>query len=603
MASEEWILETPDGSEYVIEPDDWSLDRYYDEGTIRASEAELQIPRRVPALEKQWIRYVDGGATRFLGYISRKPAISGLTKKTIKATGAEALLMNCPCPVISIPYDSVDMQDLFSDAAYPGLIYAANSHIPSGWLEDTLPAETTDDWIAHGPGVVTDATNGIVKFANCGTRSRIGNKTICVSGIDYTDRASYAIMAANDRSTYRDEDDLYAHFYYSSALEMGYKFLPLYALNAFDTRCRTGMVESTYAFPTPIALGPEDMVGQILAGVATVHGLNLRPRYAGKYCYIDALGDFEDTDGIFEIHEDECDEVNFREPSYSPADSLTGLGACPRLFQQMQSIVSTRPGCAFVRGQQEFLEAYFDDGGNLCPLTTAHWSATLPKNVMELTTPGHKYIPPGSSIRPIIVGMTANTYQLSGISLRAGKAAVLQLGARSLDILDAMDAIGGTVNTYAEDILPDLYNSGSLSGTLTVGATNKSEVSYTSAAFSLPSFSAVSDYNPRVLADITLSASSTGTVKPYSSTAKFKVSVNTSTSFGSSNVVQEASSQHYIVEKDTLTALDITRKVTWGTTNYLNISVVLLGALPSASDNSNLRVSVKIYVVGRRMLE
>lgn len=600
--AEEWILENADGSEYVIEPDDYSLSRYYDDGTIRSSEAELQISRKIPATEKQWIRMVDGGATRFLGYISRRPAISGFTKKTIQATGVEALLMNCPCPIISIPYDSIDMQDLFSDAAYPGLIYAANSHIPPGWLEDTLPAETTDDWIAHGPGAVTDATNGIVKFLNCGTKSRIGTKTISVNGTNYTDRASYALMAANDRSTYRDANDLYARFYYSSALEMGYKFLPLYALNAFDTRCRMGTIESTYAFPTPITVGPEDKAGEILAGIATAHGLNLRPRYVGKLCYIDALEDFEDNDGIFEIHGEECDEIQFKEPSFSPASSLTGLGACPRLFQQMQSIVSTKPGGAFVRVQAELPEAYFDAGGNLCALTTAKWSSTQPKNVVEIKTNSHRYIPLGSSVQLIIPGAALNTYQLRSIRLNMGRAADLQLGARSLDVLDAIDAMRGVNNAYAYDILPDLYNSGTLSGTLTVGATNKSEVSYTSAAFTLPALADVTDYNPRVLADVTLSSSSTGVVKPYSSTAKFKVSANTSTSFAAANVVHEASSQHYIVEKDVLTALDITRKITWGAANYLNVSVVLLGALPNAGDASNLSVSVKIYVVGRREL-
>ena len=597
----EWFLEDAAGNEYAFEPDDYSLDRYYDEGTIRASVASLDISRKVPAIEKQWLRMVDGGKTRFLGYISRTPTIQSTTRKSIKALGVEALLFSCPCPVISIPYNSVDMQDIFSDAAYPGLIYAANSHIPPGWLEDTRPTETTDDWIAHGPCTIVDATNGIAKLENCGSRSRLGTKTIYVNGTAYTDRASYALMAANDRSTYRDTDDLCIRFYYNSALEHGYRFLPMYALNAFDTRCRMGTVDSTYTFTTPINLGPEYLIGDILAGIATTHGLNLRPRYESKLCYIDALEDFND-DGIFDIHEEECNEIRFEEPSYSPASSVTGVGACPRLFQQMQSVMYTNPGGAFLRSQKELPEAYYDSGGNLCVLTTAQWSATRPKHVITVVTDKHPYIPIGDNVRPLILGYASTVYQLRAIKLAMGKPATLELGARSFDILDARDALNDVGNAYAFEILPEISSYPTKTGTLTVGATNKSEASYTSSAFLLPTLASVSDYNPRVLVDISLEASSTGVVRPYDSVARFKVSVDTDTSFADANVVQESTSQHYVVAKDTLTGLDITSKCTWNSNNYINVSVVLLGALPNAGDNTNFTISVDIYIVGRREL-
>lgn len=588
----EWVLEQSDGQEYHIEPDDWDLFRAYDEGTMRPAEATLKVSRRVPAWAKQWIRAVEANKTIFLGYIDQEPAIDDITK-SISAKGVEALLFECPCPVISLPYDSADMQDIFSDSAYPGLIYAANSYIPPGWLEDSLPAETDDPWIAHGPCVVIDGTNGIVKLANCGSKSRIGTKTICVNGIDYTEQASYATAIATDRSTYRDVDDLWIHYYYNSALEYGYKFLPLYALNAFDTRCRMGTIESTYAFPTPIKFGPEDMVGEMLAGIATVHGLNMRARYSGKLCYIDALEDFED-DGIFEIHEDLCNEIRYQEPSYNAASSLTGIGACPRLFQQMQSIVSTKPGGAFVRATQEFPEAYYDAGGNLCPLVTAQWSSTLPKNIVSVTTDRYNGIPIGASCLLKLIGKN-ESYQLKSIKRSSKSSTVLELGSRSPDILDALNALGGVENAYAMEILPDLYSVDTLSGTLTVGASNKAAVEYVSDAFSMCSYASVSDYNPRVLADISLKSEATGMVRPYNSVAIFRVKVGTA-------IVPEAYSQHYVVDKDNLKALDITSKINWGGSNTIKVYVKLLGALPSASDNSDFSVSVDVYVVGRREL-
>lgn len=126
----DWILEQPDGQEYYIEPDEWDLFRAHDEGTMRPAEATLKVSRRVPAWAKQWIRAVEANKTIFLGYIDQEPAIEDITKKSISAKGVEALLSECPCPVISLPYDSADMQDIFSDSAYPGLIYAANSYMP-----------------------------------------------------------------------------------------------------------------------------------------------------------------------------------------------------------------------------------------------------------------------------------------------------------------------------------------------------------------------------------------------------------------------------------------------------------------------------------------
>jgi len=595
----EWFLEDPSGVEYAIEPDDWTLDRYYDEGQIKASTASLNIARRIPARRQQWIRMVDDGKTQFLGYVSRKPSISGISKKSIQALGVEALLMNCPLPPISLPYDTYSMQDIFSDTTWPGFIYGANSYIPPGWLEDTLPAETTDDWIAHGPCVVEDATNGIVKLANCGSRTRLSTTQIYVGSIAYTEQADYATAIATDRSTFRDADDLWIHFYYDSALEMGYKFLPLYCLNAFDTRCRMGTVDNDVLFTTPIKVGPENMAGQMLVDIATVHDLNVRPRYSGKICYIDALEDFED-DGLFEIHEDQCSDIDFGEPEYSAYSAFTGLGACPRLFQQQQSIVSVRPGGAFIRSQAELPEAYYDAGGNLCLLTTAQWSATQPKHVVRATTDRHNFIPLGSNVALYATGETTETYQLRALKRSSKASSVLELGARSLDLLDAREALDAAENAYAVDILPEIFAIATMAGTITVGATNKACVAYVSNEFTLPAWDDVSAYNPRCLADIEISATNTGLIRPYTSTAQFRVAVNTGTTFAAAKRVQEASSQHYIVSKDSITGLDITRKVTWGTGNYLQLYVALLGALPSASDNTDFTVSLDIYVVGRR---
>ncbi|MCK9571068.1 hypothetical protein M0R72_19120 [Candidatus Pacearchaeota archaeon] len=596
----EWFLEDSSGVEYAIDVDEYGLTRFYDEGKVRPSEASITVPRRVPALDKQWIRMVDDGQTRFLGYLSRKPTISSIHKKILVARGVEALLWECPCPVLSYAYNSTTMTQLFSDAAYPGLIYAANSHIPPGWLEDSRPAETVDEWLAHGPAVIYDETNAIVKYENCGTKSRMGSTAINVNGVAYTNYASYALMAAADRATYRDAEDLYIHFWSGGAPEYGYRNLPLFAANAFDTRVRRGVIDSTYTFNTPIQVGPENMVGDMLAGIATVHGLNLRPRYVGKLCYLDALEDFSD-DGIFDIPEEHCTKINFKNINAVQLSALTGLGAGPRLFKQVQSILDVTPGGAFIRDTVDCEKGYYDADGNLCVLATNEWEAIRSPEVVEIETDMHDYIPLGADARLLIEGEKTNTYQVRKVAKNSKSSTKIELGARSKDILDAMAAQSAVGNAYATEEMPEFFTPGTKTGVLTIGATNKTAVPFVSSAFAMPAWATVSAYNPRVLLDLSLTITD-GYIFAYNTVAQFKVAVGTDTTWTQDDSVLQSETPFYIVAKDDLNGIDITRKITWGTNNYLYIITSLLGALANAGDFSDLNVSAKIYMVGRREL-
>jgi hypothetical protein len=132
----EWLLEDRAGIEYAIDVDSWKLERFYDDSKVKPSEATIEVPRRVPAFDKQWIRAVEDGQTKFLGYISRKPKITSIEKKTITASGIEALLWKCPCPKLSYYAEFVDLQQVFDhiapdwetqDCYWPGLLFSANS--------------------------------------------------------------------------------------------------------------------------------------------------------------------------------------------------------------------------------------------------------------------------------------------------------------------------------------------------------------------------------------------------------------------------------------------------------------------------------------------
>lgn len=427
----DWYLENADGTEYRIDVDKWKLELHAILDTFYPNTANVTLSRAVTTTKKQWIRAVEHGKTTFLGYIAENPQSYHEGQKTIVAYGAENLLWAYPCPLQTYWGTTVYLSQVFGHADpdtttdkdnIPGLLFAANSQIPPGWREDTLPTDTDDRWIAHGPGEIIDAINGIVKYPNMGTRSRIGTAAIFVDGYPYTDVASYADMASGTAAVWRDEDDLYIRFWVAGALVPHFRNAPVYAKNAFDTRCRFGSIDTDSVLDVQLLVDSGIMAGDVILNLARSSGQYLRFVYVGKLCYMYVVANFDDL-GETEILENECDKVKFSPSAELNPDAVTGAGHGGNKTRQFQSIFSTKPGGAYVRRVADFPYTFFDRNqtlegqtgaftptvhhGMLYDNTLAHWleSQKVPPIELEL---GSRNIPaPGSILR--VVGRDAVT--------------------------------------------------------------------------------------------------------------------------------------------------------------------------------------------------
>lgn len=465
-----WLIEGNDGIEKTIDPDRWRYKLFSSVEGFSPSEATLTVPRVVPVKLHDWIRAVDGGKTVFLGYVSRQPSLTTNGRKSISALGAEALLMNCPCPLQSYFAGNVLLSQVFgsddpdtSAHVYdiPGLIFAANSLIPPGIREDTLPAVTTDDWIAHGPAEIVDYNNAIVKYPNMGTRSRAGNAAIFVNGYPYSDKASYALMAAGSVAVWRDEEDLYLRHWLSGAAIPGWMNAPVFAKNAYDTRCRFGGIDVDSALEVQLMVDPRITVGDVFFNLAKSTGQSLSIEYDGKTCYVYVVEDFDPLEET-SISSDDCLEVKYQDLGLEP-DALMALGHGGNKTRQMQSIFSTAPGGAYLRATGDFPYTFFDknqdlirfDGtyivtftptvhhGMLFDRAVAEWTETRESPRIELSIPS-RFNPKVNSK----INLDGTLYDVSSSEESDGEGRVIWLGKPQNTINDALKAKRDIISAY-----------------------------------------------------------------------------------------------------------------------------------------------------------
>lgn len=363
-----WLIEGQDGIERAIDPDRWCFRISSSAEKFTPAEASLTVPRSAPVRLHDWVRAVDGGKTEFLGYVSRQPSLTSGGRKSISSLGVETLLMNCPCPLQSYFAGDVLLSQVFgsddpdtSAHVYdiPGLIFAANSLIPPGVREDTLPSETTDDWIAHGPSEIVDYNNAIVKYPNMGTRSRIGTAPIFVNGYPYADKASYALMAGGNVAVWRDDDDLYLRHWLSGAAIPGWLNAPVFAKNAFDTRCRFGGIDTDTALDTQLLVDSNITTGEIFFNLAKAFGQYLQFEYYGKLCYLYIVDNFDSLQGGV-LSSGDCNSIKYIDNDEIEPDAITGAGHGGNKTRQMQSIFGVSPGGAYIRRVADFPYTFFD---------------------------------------------------------------------------------------------------------------------------------------------------------------------------------------------------------------------------------------------------
>mgnify|MGYP001204036055 CR=1 FL=1 len=524
----QWFLTTPEGQEFEVDCSDWSASWYYEAGTPRAAECKLTVPRNTPALEKQWIKGVDDGQVKFLGYVSRRPSISGATKE-IQGKGVESLLWERPCPHITYSAgieegsaNATTLNHLFADkppwvwpdswATYEaaGLLNAANSLIPKGWCAVLSSASS-----GIFPGICTGpryfSATGVIKLRYCGKKSRIGTSAIYHDCNKFPEHTSLTSLIASDApGIYRDDVDLYIYIPQDVVLDIdsigfGYFHGNFFAYNAFDTKVRRGTIDlATTQITAPLKIDPESMIGDIIANIATIYEQKVRFRYEQDgLCYMDVVENFDDEE-IIDIYEEDCSEISFSADSDLHPDALIGLGYGDGLLKDIYSVFDTRPGKAWIAQTESFENAMQDANGGLVPFVDAKWSELVEKEIIEVTSDAYDHVVPGNNARLHLSDEPDTVYQIASITRYMTKPSTICLGKRSRDLIDRYEAQRNASSTFLFD---DLIEVGSMSssGVIGVGDWGASVVPFDTDKLYLPSLANFADYNPAALIEITIS--------------------------------------------------------------------------------------------------
>jgi hypothetical protein len=609
----DWYITAPGGQEYFVDASDWELTRVLD--ASRPSEGKIVIPRSTPALKKSWVRAEEDGQNRFLGYISRHPSISG-AKQNVEVRGVEALLWQCHtgnygymAAVAGTPFTR--LQHIFSSDAPTqgydrwrqkgaiGLIWYANSRIPPGrgyFTKGYVPypyGGEASGLVARGPWVLFDFSRYIYRLPGGGTNSRIGSAPIYLNGSLMAEKETYAdLQSSSDISCYRDTADLFVKIYDTAGLYLGELNNEFFANNWRDTKVRLGQLDryDTY-LDAPFRVGHENLIGDLLLGIAEVHEQNVRWRYCNDgICRMDVLEDFED-DGVFDIIEADCEKIEFITSSEMEPDALIGLGHGSSHVRQTHSIVNLAPGGAFFETNETFDGGFNDPYGSMFSLTKAKWDSMQRGELIQITSRNHDYLQPGNMANLHLSDECLQSKAVHKILLKSGSSAVISLGGREYDIIDAIRAKRDISNAYLAQSLYELTDNASNSGNITIGDLDTADTPYTTpGAYALPARD-LKDL-PVWLIDVSIKAPSKTVARTPICT--FWICVHTSTTGIDNYAIPNAGTQWYQLG-ETVEGIDLTQFATWGGSNYVRVHCRFRGYWDTTPPACTCSIESRIY--------
>lgn len=608
-----YITALGSSQEYFVDCFDWELSRVLE--ASRPAEGKIIIPRSTPALKKSWIRAEEDGQTKFLGYISRRPSISG-TKQTVEVRGVEALLWQCHtgnygymAAVAGTPFTR--LQHIFSSDAPTqgydrwrqkgpiGLIWYANSRMAPGrgyFTKGYVPypyGGEPSGLVARGPWVLFDFARYIYRLPGGGTNSRIGSAAGYINGSLLAEQASYAaLQAASVVSCYRDTADMFVRIYETAGLYLGELNNEFFFDNWRDTKVRLGQLDAydTY-LDAPFRVGHDDLIGDLLIGIAEVHEQNVRWRYSNDgHCYMDVLEDFED-DGVCTIREGDCEKIEFSTSSEIEPDALIGLGNGGVHVRQVHSVVNLAPGGAFFETNEPFDGGFTDPYGSLFSLTKAKWDSLQKGDLIQITSKHHDHLQPGRLCDLQLADELLKNKSVHKITWKAGKSAVISLGGREYDIIDSVRAKRDISNAYLAQSLYELTDNATNSGNIIIGDLDTADTPYTtSGAYTLPAYE--SEDLPVWLIDVSIKAPTTAVARTPICT--FWVCVYSSTTGIDSYVVPNSGTQWYQLG-ETVEGIDLTQFANWGGSNYVRVHCRFRGYWDVTPPACTCSISSRIY--------
>jgi hypothetical protein len=596
----EWLFKTFGGQEYAVDVFDWEFTRVLD--ASRPSEARLVASRNDVIIPKGWVRAVEDSQTRFIGYVSRRPGLSG-SRQTVECKGVEQLLWNRYCGRYGymgslagadgvmftrlahiFNSDSPNQgYDRYQMKGCIGLIWYANSKIPHGFGQRRryvpLPYDNYPVREAHGPIQLFYASSSIMRLPGGGKLSRLGTSNIYINGSLFPEVASFANLAASsDMGIYRDDLDLYLKISDTSGTYIGdYKNNSFLADNAFDTKIRAGLLDNPdddlYG---PLDLDHTDTFGDAFLAVAELHNKNIRWRYGNDYlCYMDVLNDFSD-DGLFSIKEEDCDRVEQESNTSLVPDALIGLGYGSKYCRQIHSAVDlSAPYGAFIEKNYEIKNGFADVDivsgverfGNMYALMDAAFVDERGKDIITISGKNFKDLIPGNAVALALRNEQIRNFEVSKVQLRKDNAPTISLGNRASDILDAMRALKESSDVYIDKSMVEIGYTSVMSGDITIGDLDTADTAFTTASFTLPSRPVATD-RPRFILDIGIRPKDGSYDKPVYCT--LWVCMASATGSIDSYWIMGGGSQWYLLG-DTFNGIDATDNCNWGGANYVRV--------------------------------
>lgn len=623
----EFFFLNPNGQEYAVDPDGWDLTRFKD--ASRPSTAKITVGYSELILPKAWVRGVEDGQNKFIGYVSKKPSRQR-GKQTVEAEGVEGLLWRrvwgrygYPGSLACDPGAALTRLSHLFNSEPPGqeydrymmkgsigALWYVNSKISQGWGQrrKMVPLPTGPYPLRESHGPIHLFEKSIMRFPGGGKKSRLGTSNLYINGSLFPEFSTYDLMsAASTMGIYRNDDDVYFKINDTLGVYIGdWTNNIFFADNAFDTLIRQGICdrpeEDLYG---PLDVTSDDKIGPALVNVAQLHGLNVRWRYdpMAWRCYMDELDDFSD-DGLFEIREEDVESVEYEANAGLLPDALIGLGYGDPALRQTHSIadLNARSGAYLeetFQVENGFADVAISAGaeyfGNMFDIIESQWAEIRDKDIVLISSVKHDHILPGNPVRLYLNGEPSKDFAVSKVVRSNGKPAQISLGNRSADILDAMNALKDLSSVYIDKSMVRIGYSSTMTGDISVGDLDTADVPFTTQNLVMPAQPVITD-RYRCLLDVSISPKDGGDYdKPVYCTI-WVLMASSVAALDAGMQLNGGGTQWYLLG-DTFNGVDVTNYVNWGGANYIRVKCRYRGLWSGA--NPILKCDVKLTTVGR----
>ena len=567
-----------------IEWDDWSLERFKD--AHRASQMTIQCARRVPTSKFARIEAREDKNIIFRGYI-KNPSIKSLHKKELTCKGDEDLLLHRFSGRYSLtanvyrlihPFQSdapSQTPDAYGVAGGLGLLFTANSHVPC--YGNIITTGTPHyDWVNMG--------SWIYKIPGLGTNSRIGTKRIFLEGLLLPRVADWTTMGTTDICSYADASDLYIR---NNTYTFGFgPRMMVLAENAYDTNVRMGIIDTP---ETELAGNLQmnfDRILDSLLNLAEYYGLNPRFRYdKDGHTYLDALSD--PVDDEFILGEDHIQDVKQAVANEPAPNALIGLGVGSRDCQHVYSPADHTWKGTWYEDTYSVPDGFVDALGNLKPITDAEYAIRRNDDVFTVTpSPEWPFRPkPSDMVLLQLSGEPERSLQVASVKRNAKGKIDLELGGRADDLVDAFQAKSSLSQVYQDEYLIQCGVPINASGTLQIGDYTHGWCTGWTFTFTVPAAVFTANYIHRVTMDLSFNAN------VFPGTALLSVSNG-----GQASMLMQP--RHYLLN-DSITSMDITRYVYYGSASTFTISVQLMADWLPAHANCAAHPTANVSAVIR----